>query len=151
MQTYTQVNPNNLTFCFLGIFFGASIPVNQYENRSGYRSCTYWRVQVVCKKVQAHSSLEPLLQYNPNQTPLINQGSLLIILGVTEILCSFRLVPEVKTGNETPDSSRLEFLEKFWSNIFALPEAEYYTSGPLNRGGIEDLPLFKNTIGNFLK
>ena len=52
----------------------------------------------------------------------------LTILGVTEILCSFRLVLEGKTGNEIPESSRLEFLEVF-SNI----------SRPLNRGGISDL------------
>ena len=36
----------------------------------------------------------------------------LTIVGVTEILCSFRLVLEGKTGKEIPDSSRLEFLEK---------------------------------------
>ena len=35
----------------------------------------------------------------------------LIILGVTEILCSFKLGQEGKTGKEM--SSRLEFLEKF--------------------------------------
>ena len=35
------------------------------------------------------------------------------ILGVTEILCSFRLVLEGKTGKEVPESSRLEFFEKF--------------------------------------
>ena len=35
------------------------------------------------------------------------------ILGVTEILCSFKLVLEGKTGQEIPQSSRLEFLEKF--------------------------------------
>ena len=37
----------------------------------------------------------------------------LTIFGVMEILCSFRLVPEVKTIEEIPDSSRLEFLEKY--------------------------------------
>ena len=37
----------------------------------------------------------------------------LTILGVTEILCSFRLVLEAKTGKEIPESSRLEFLETF--------------------------------------
>ena len=31
-------------------------------------------------------------------------------MGVTEILFSFRLVLEGKTGKEIPDSSRLEFL-----------------------------------------
>ena len=46
------------------------------------------------------------------------------ILGVTEILCSFRLVLEEKTGKEIPESSRLEFLEKFLANNFALSEAE---------------------------
>ena len=42
------------------------------------------------------------------------------ILGVTEILCSVKLVLEGKTGKETPESSRLEFLEKFSANNFAL-------------------------------
>ena len=40
----------------------------------------------------------------------------LTILGVTEILCSFRLVLEGKTVREIPESSRLEFLEKFSTN-----------------------------------
>ena len=35
------------------------------------------------------------------------------ILGVTDILCSFKLVLEGKTGKEIPESSRLEFLETF--------------------------------------
>ena len=41
-------------------------------------SDTYWRVQLVCKKVQAHSSLQPSLwkEYNQDQTPLMSQGSL---------------------------------------------------------------------------
>ena len=57
-----------------------------------------------------------------------------------EILCSFRLVLERKTGKETPESSRLEFLERFLADTFALSDAEDNTSGPLNRGGIADLP-----------
>ena len=40
-------------------------------------SDTYWRVQLVCVKVQAHSFLEPPLEYNQNQMPLINQCLLL--------------------------------------------------------------------------
>ena len=67
----------------------------------------------------------------------------LTILGVMEILCSFRLVLEGKTGKEIPESSRLEFLEKFSANNFALSDAEDNTSGPLNRGGIADLPLLR--------
>ena len=67
----------------------------------------------------------------------------LTILEVTEILCSFKLVLEGKTGKETPESSRLEFLEKFSVNNFALSDAEDNTSGPLNRGGIANLPLLR--------
>ena len=59
----------------------------------------------------------------------------LTILGVTEILWSFRLVLEGKTGKEVPESSRLEFLEKFSANNFALSDAEDNTSDPLNREG----------------
>ena len=66
--------------------------------------------------------------------------SFLTMLGVTEILCSFRLVLEGKTGKEIPESSRLEFLEKFSGNNFALSDAEDNTSNPLNRGGKADLP-----------
>ena len=47
----------------------------------------------------------------------------LTILGVAEMLCSFRLVLEGKTGKEIPESSRLEFLEKFSANNFALSDA----------------------------
>ena len=36
----------------------------------------------------------------------------LTILGVTEILCSFKLVLEGKAGTKILESSRLEFLEK---------------------------------------
>ena len=68
------------------------------------------------------------------------------ILGVTEILCSFKLVLERKTGKEIPESSRLEFLEKFSGNNFALSDAEDNTSGPLNRGGIADLPLLRTLL-----
>ena len=67
----------------------------------------------------------------------------LTIFGVREILCSFRLVLEGKTGKEIPESSRLEFLEKFSANNFALSDAEDNISGPLNRGGIADLPLLR--------
>ena len=42
--------------------------------------------------------------------------TLLTILRVTEILCSFQLVVEGQTGKETPESSRLDFLIKFSAN-----------------------------------
>ena len=70
----------------------------------------------------------------------------LTILGVMEILCSFRLFLEGKKGKETPESSRFEFLEKFLANNFALSDAEDNTSSPLNRGGIADLPLLRTLL-----
>ena len=71
------------------------------------------------------------------------------ILGVTEILYSFRLVQEEKTGKEIPQLSRLEFLEKFSANNFALSDTEDNTFGPLNRGGIADLPLLRTLLASF--
>ena len=56
--------------------------------------------------------------------PLTNQGSLVL---------------EGKTGKEIPKSSRLEFLEKFSANNFALSDAEDNTSRTLNGEGIADL------------
>ena len=68
------------------------------------------------------------------------------ILGVTEILCSFRLVLDGKKGKEIPESSRLEFLEKFSANNFALLDAEDNTSRPVNRRVIADLPLLRKLL-----
>ena len=70
----------------------------------------------------------------------------LAILEVTKILCSFRLLQEGKTGKEIPKSSRLEFLEKFSGNNFALSDAEDNTSSPLNRAGMADLPLLRTLL-----
>ena len=70
----------------------------------------------------------------------------LTILGVTDILCSFKLFLKGKTGKEIPDSSRLEFIEKFLANNFAFSDAEDNTSGPLNRGGTADLPLLRTLL-----
>ena len=70
----------------------------------------------------------------------------LTILGVTEILCSFKRVLEGKTGIEIPESSRLEFLERFSAKNFALSDAENNTSGRLHRGCIADLPLLRTLL-----
>ena len=67
-------------------------------------------------------------------------------MGVTEILCSFKLVLEGKTGKEIPESSRLEFIEKFSASNFALSDAEDKISGLLNTGGIADLPLLRTLL-----
>ena len=47
---------------------------NNLENKTP--SDTYWRVQLVCKKIQANRFLEPPLEYNQDQMSLTNQGSL---------------------------------------------------------------------------
>ena len=67
-------------------------------------------------------------------------------MGVTEIFCSFRLVLEGKTGKEIPESLRLEFLEKFLANNYALPDAEDNTSGLFNRESIADLALLTTLL-----
>ena len=72
-------------------------------------------------------------------------------MGVTEILCCFKLVLEGKTGKETPKPSRLDFKEKFSGNNFALSDAEDNTSGSLNRGGIADLPLLRTLLAIYQK
>ena len=108
-------------------------PSNNMKNK--IPSDTYWRVELVCTKVWTHSSLEPQLQYNHDQIPLRYQDLLwpfLTILGVTEILCSFRLILGEKTCKEIPESSKSEFFEKFSANNFALLDAEDKTSWPLN-------------------
>ena len=70
----------------------------------------------------------------------------LTILEVTEILYSFKLVLEEETGKEIPESSRIEFLEKFLTKYFTLLNAEDNTSRLLNRGGIADLSLWRTLL-----
>ena len=70
----------------------------------------------------------------------------LVNLGVTEILCSFILVLERKRGKEIPDSSRLEFLEKFLANNFALSDAEDSTFTWLNWGSTAYAPLLRTLL-----
>ena len=102
-------------------------------------------------KVQAQTSLEPPLEYNQDQMPLMIQVSLWHFSQYWE-LCKYyafsKLVLERKTGREIPESSRLEFSEKFSANNFALSVAEDNTSGTLNRRGIADLTFLENTINN---
>ena len=70
----------------------------------------------------------------------------LTILGALEIICSFRLVLKRKAVKEIPESSRLEFLETFITNNFALSGGEENTSKPSNRKGIADLPLLRTLL-----
>ena len=48
------------------------------------------------------------------------------ILGVIEILCSFRLVLEGQACKGMPESSRLEFIEKRLAKNFALSDTEEF-------------------------
>ena len=58
----------------------------------------------------------------------------------------FQISSGREKSKEIPDSSTLEFLEKFSASNFALSDAEDNTSGPLNRGGIADLPLLRTLL-----
>ena len=60
-----------------------------------------------------------------------------------EILCSLRLVLAGIASIEIPESSRLEFLQKFSANNFALSDAEDNTSGLYSR-----FTFAESTIGS---
>ena len=66
-------------------------------------------------------------------------------------LCSFRLVLEGETGKEIPESSRLQFLERFLGNNFVLSDAQDNTFGSLIRGVIPGLPLLRTLLVIHLK
>ena len=119
-------------------------PSNNLENETP--SDTHGRIQLVCKKFQAHSSLEPPLDTIRSFEKSSFVMIFLTLLGATEIVCSFRLVLERKTGKEMPEWSRLEFLEEFSGNNFALSDAEDNSSGSLNTGGIVNLSLLRTLL-----
>ena len=58
----------------------------------------------------------------------------------------FQISSRRKTGKEIPGSSRLEFLEKFSANNFALSDAEDNISRLLKRGGIADFHLLRTLL-----
>ena len=90
-------------------------------------------------KVQARISSEP-----PRALDELESGmNFLTSVRIREVW-TFRLAIEGKAGKEIPGSSRLELP----ANNFALSNAEGINSGPLNRGGIADLPFVKNSISN---
>ena len=133
-------------------YFISEIPNFSYMRF--FRKCSMFRRRIpfrhilVCMKVSISSMYASIYESSGSQffttTTGIQSGpdafdesrfviTFLTILGVTEILCNFRLLIEGKTGKEMSESSRLEFLEKFLANNFALSDAEDNTSGPLKR------------------
>ena len=58
----------------------------------------------------------------------------------------FRLVLERKVGKGIPEFLRLEFLERFLANNFALSDTEENTFTPLSREGMADLPLLRTLL-----
>ena len=122
------------------------ITSSNLENK--IHSDNYLRVQQVCIKVQAHSSLEPPLEYYQDQTPLMNQGWLWPFQPSWNYrnIMKFRITSGRETGKKTSESSGLGFLEKFLANNFALSDAQDNTSEPLNRRGIADLPLLRTLL-----
>ena len=58
----------------------------------------------------------------------------------------FQISSRRENRQRDTESSRLEFKEKFSAYNFALSDAEDNTSGPLNRGGIADLPLLRTLL-----
>ena len=72
-------------------------------------SVTYCRVQLICMKVQAHRKFFRTTNGIKSGAHTFDKRrfvmTFLTNLGVKEVLCSFRLVLEVKMGNEIPESS----------------------------------------------
>ena len=69
------------------------------------------------------------------------------ILGVTEIICSLRLVLEGKTGKKISESWRLEFLKVFSKQFcFIRCRRQYLQATELRR--YSRFTFVKNTIGN---
>ena len=72
----------------------------------------------------------------------------LTTLGVTEILCTFRLGLGGKAGKWILEFSRLEFLEKFLANNFPLSDAENNNSELLNIEGNSPKVLRAKFLGS---
>ena len=104
-------------------------------------------------KVQADSFLEPplttVIQSRPDAFDDPNfVMTFLTILGVMEILCSFKLVLEGKTGKEIPESSRLELLEKFFIEEFPFIRCRRQHLRAVEKRRYSRFTFVENTISN---
>ena len=104
----------------------------------------------MCKKLLAHSSLEPPLEYNHDQMTRFWQNKVHFdrfdYLGSHRNIMQFQIVIGGETGKEMPQSWKLEFLERFSANDVAFSDVEDNTSRLLNRGGVTDLPLLRTLL-----
>ena len=106
-------------------------PSNNLENKTP--SDTYWRVQVVFKKVQVQCSLEPPLEYNQDQTDAFHKSRFIMTYKHLRSYrnMQFQIISRRENSKEIPELSILEFLEKFSANNFALSDEEDNTTGYL--------------------
>ena len=72
-------------------------PSNNLDNKTP--SDFYWSVQLVYMKVQAHSFLEPPMEYNKDQGLLISQGSLRPFQTVWELQKYYAVQSSSRRGN----------------------------------------------------
>ena len=109
-------------------------PSNNLENKTP--SDTYWRIQ-------AHSSLEPPLEYIQE----VKVG-----YDLFNLLRSYKNVMQfqISSGRENRWKDtwviKVRVLKKFSANNSALSDAEDNTSGLLNRGGVADLALLRTLL-----
>ena len=110
------------------------IPSNSLESK--IPSGTYWRVQLVCIKVQANTSSEPPQEHSQGWQIKVGYNLLNQLRSYINIIL-FQISPKQK------NRLSFEFLEKNFGNSFALAKAEDNTSGLSIRGSIADIPLLR--------
>ena len=142
---------NSIIYKFFKEFSNHRKKTNRVVNKTP--SDAYWRVQLVCKKVQAHSSLEPLLECIQNQTPLINQGSSWPFnhLGSYRNIMQFQI--SIRRENRLRDTwdIKIRVLRKVFSKQFCFITCrrQYLWAVELRR--YSRFTFVDNTIGNLPK
>ena len=104
-------------------------------------------------EVYAHSSLEPPLEYNQDQAPFIFDESkfiltFLTLLEVKKILCSFRLLLEVKTGKEIPGVIKIIVPRKVFSKQFCFIRCRRQHLQIVEKRRYSRFAFVENTISN---
>ena len=104
-------------------------------------------------KTEVLSFSEPRLEYNLDRLWQVKIGNDLLsqLESYSWILYSFRLVLEEKAGNEIPESSRLEFLEKFSANNFIFIRYKREHVGTINQRRYSRLTYVEINFSNSTK